>query len=133
MGGLQKTPDRGVYVSPFPATGQRVQVPKISSDYNPLWSLDGRSLFYMVASNQSVVVRPVSTNPAVAFGAPVELPRGPRMDLRSTDRRGFDALPDGRFVSVLPEFGEGTSATSGGEIRVVLNWFEELKRLVPTK
>jgi hypothetical protein len=45
--------------------------------------------------------------------------------------RGYDVLPDGRIVSV--------SRTTAGaaefplEFRVVLNWFEELKRLAPSK
>ena len=44
---------------------------------------------------------------------------------------GARPLSGGRFISLLPEFGEGAAAGSGGEIRLVLNWFEELKRLVP--
>ena len=43
-------------------------------------------------------------------------------------------LPDGRLVGLIA----ATEAPSSGarpsspEMRVVLNWFEELKRLVPT-
>jgi hypothetical protein len=37
----------------------------------------------------------------------------------------YDVSPDGkRFIMIKGE-------VSGGEINVVLNWFEELKRLVP--
>lgn len=45
---------------------------------------------------------------------------------------GFDVSPDGqRFLVVAP--GEATSQRSTQqEIQVVLNWFEELERLVPT-
>ena len=45
--------------------------------------------------------------------------------------RGYDLLPDGRILSVSPAAGDGTSGTTANDIRVVLNWFEELKRLVP--
>ena len=45
--------------------------------------------------------------------------RGPR-------RAHYDIHPDGqRFLMIKDE-------ATGSEINVVLNWFEELKRLVPT-
>ena len=40
----------------------------------------------------------------------------------------YDVAPDGRFVMIRVE--ESSGATQ--QIIVVLNWFEELKRLVPT-
>jgi hypothetical protein len=51
--------------------------------------------------------------------------------LQSWQPRGYDVLPDGRFINLAVVF-EGGSAGTGGEVRFVLNWFEELKRLVPT-
>jgi hypothetical protein len=45
--------------------------------------------------------------------------------------RGYDLLPDGRLVSVAGV--DATTAVSGVDIRIVLNWFEELRRLVPTQ
>jgi len=41
---------------------------------------------------------------------------------------GYDVLPDGRFVMV-----RGADPSGSREIVIVQNWFEELKRLVPTK
>lgn len=35
------------------------------------------------------------------------------------------------FISVSPAFDDGPTAAATGGVRVVLNWFEELKRLVP--
>ena len=41
----------------------------------------------------------------------------------------YDVSPDGeRFVML-----QGVEGTRGSQISVVLNWFEELKRLVPTE
>jgi hypothetical protein len=55
----------------------------------------------------------------------VQLARLPRGVLQAWQLRGYDVLPDGRIVTV--------STNSGAqEVRVVTNWFEELKRLVPT-
>ena len=50
-------------------------------------------------------------------------------DFRSVEPRTFDFLPDGRLIGVGP----APQATGGAELRVVLNWFEELKARVPVK
>jgi hypothetical protein len=41
--------------------------------------------------------------------------------------RAFDVMPDGRILIV-----DGEDLSAQGELRMVLNWHEELKRLVPT-
>jgi hypothetical protein len=46
--------------------------------------------------------------------------------------RAFDTLPDGKFIG--PVSASEQDSISGGiqlEMRVVLNWFEELKARVP--
>jgi hypothetical protein len=58
--------------------------------------------------------------------------RIPRPALLSTDMRGYDLLRDGRVVS-LSAGPDDAAQASGVEVRVMLNWFEELKRLVPSK
>jgi hypothetical protein len=45
-------------------------------------------------------------------------------------------LPDGRFVGlIIPGYESSTNSffLGGNQIRAVVNWAEELKRLVPTK
>ncbi len=126
------SPNRGVFVEPFPSTGEKHQVPKRLIDYHPVWAADGNSIFFVPGSNRPTVSVPVTTRPAIAFGTPVELPRAPMPGLLSLDVRGYDALPDGRLVSVSPAPGEGLSRAPTPEVRVVVNWFEEVKRLVPS-
>ena len=66
----------------------------------------------------------------MTFGAPVTATGVAHPGIASSGKRGYDILPDGRFISLLP----ADNALSGGappEMHVVLNWFEELKRLVP--
>ena len=123
------SPNRGVFVEPFPPTGEKHQAPKTLLDFHPLWAPDGKSIFYVPGSSRPVVSVPVATTPSVAFGRPVELPRGPLPGFISLDVRGYDVLPDGRFLSVSQQ--ENLTGLVGAELRVVLNWFEELKRLVP--
>ena len=74
----------------------------------------------------------VQTQPGVTFGPPAAVSGGLQPGFTSAESRGYDVLPDGRFITLLPP----DNAWNGGvasEMRIVLNWFEELKRLVPTK
>lgn len=64
------------------------------------------------------------------FGAPAPLRGVPEPGLTSNFHRGYDVLPDGRFIMLLPD--ESGSAGGRPELRLILNWFDELKRLVPT-
>ena len=133
VAGGMLSPNRGIFVQPFPATGQLHQVPKKFLDFHPVWTPDGKGIFYVPGAARPAVLVPVTTTPAVAFGSPVDLPRGPQPGLLSTDVRGYDILPDGRFISIAPTSGDGPASPSGNEIRVVVNWFDELKRLAPVK
>ncbi len=61
----------GVFVQPFPATGARYQIPRLDFDYHPLWSADGKELFYIPAAGRFAAVS-VQRQPSFAFGNPVE-------------------------------------------------------------
>ena len=90
------SPNRGIFVQPFPATGEQHQAPKRVIDFHPLWAPDGKSIFYVPGAARSTVSVPITTRPAVTFGTPVELPRAPKPLLLAPDVRGYDVLPDGR-------------------------------------
>jgi serine/threonine-protein kinase len=116
------------YVQPFPPSGTKYQ---IARGGRPLWSRDGKELFYVPAPSQFMAVD-VRTQPSFSFTHPVAVPRGFGI-ADPANPRPYDATLDGRIVGV------GTAGQSQGgppgpaEIRVVLNWFEELKTRVPTK
>jgi serine/threonine-protein kinase len=124
------SPNRGVFVEPFPPTGVKRQAPKKLLDFHPRWSPDGTSIVYVPGTGRSLVSVPVSVGPPFVFGTTVELTRAPIPGVLSLDFRGYDLLPDGRIVSVSSSLGEGNSDS---EVRVVLNWDQELKKVVPTK
>jgi hypothetical protein len=124
--------NRGVYVEPFPPTGEKHQVPKTALDYHPVWARDSNTILYLPGANRPVVSVPIATQPSVSFGAPTVSPRPPFPALLSLEVRGYDLLPGGRFVSVALGSGD-TVGSAGNELRVTLNWFEELKRLAPVK
>ena len=123
------SPNRGIFIQPYPATGARYQAPKTSLDFHPAWAADGASLFYVPVAANPIVMVNVQTRPAVVFGSVTALERVPPPRLQAGSARGYDVLPDGGFVTATDGAG-GTGERP--ELRVILNWFEELTRLVPT-
>ena len=74
----------------------------------------------------------MTTQPIPSFGPPVVVPR-PFQTGPPNTRRPFDMMPDGRFLALAAP-GQVESATGATtDVRVVLNWFEELKARVPIK
>ena len=124
-----------IYVQPFPATGAKYQIPKNNPsqiDHHPVWSSDGKELFYIPALGALAAIN-VTTQPSFAFGNAVPVPRkftGGATNSAPSNERDYDVTPDGKIVGPTLASAETNTAP---EIRVVLNWFEELKRLVPTK
>jgi len=131
--GLGLSLSDGIYVQPFPATGARYQVPKQegSRDFHPVWAPNGKELLYVpsVGSGQ-IAALTVAPQPTFAFGNPVNCPARVTAARLSSEMRAYDVLPDGRFVGLIPSAGLESSGAAT-EMRVVLNWFEELKARVP--
>jgi len=96
----------------------------------PVWSRDGRQLFYLQANTLMAVA--VETNGEFAFKPAVELFASPYFLASSNAARSYDVGPDGRFLMIEPPEG-ATDANIRSSIVVVQNWLEELKRLVPTE
>jgi serine/threonine-protein kinase len=112
------------YVQPFPATGAKYQ---IARGGRPMWSWDGTELFFVPAPSLFMAVS-VQADPVFGFTAPVPVPR--RFGLAApANPRPYDILPDGRIVGVEQVNAAGDQR-SAAQIRVVLNWFEELKARV---
>jgi hypothetical protein len=83
-----------------------------------------------VASPQLATVR-VAAHDGLTFGAPVTSSFRITGNSLNTQARAYDVLPDGRFVGLIDASEPEGSLTNGtSEIRVVLNWFEELKARV---
>jgi eukaryotic-like serine/threonine-protein kinase len=123
---------RQVYVQPFPRTGAKYQVSREGADA-PVWSPDGKELFYYQIDAARLVAVRVDTQPTFSFGDPVPLPVERMIQGVATARR-YDIMPDGqRFLVILPEAPSGNQPRRTQQINVVLNWFEELKARVPAK
>ena len=122
--------DNGVFVQPFPAIGNgKYQISRGAAAHHPAWSRDGKEIIYIPAQANPVVVS-VNTQPIFAFSKTIrELPtKG--IESGPSSIRNYDVMPDGRLLGVV-NAGESTGAPVAQEIRVILNWFEELKQKVP--
>jgi eukaryotic-like serine/threonine-protein kinase len=117
-----------VYVRPV-AGGTPITRVSVNGGTSSAWSADGRELFYREGSRMMAV--PISTETDFRLlGPPRELFSGDYID-GQVPSRGFEVTSDGRFLmKTQPPATESAPVTS---INLVLNWFEELKRLVPAK
>ena len=120
-----------VYVQPVPPTGSVHQLTAPGGDqpHEPLWSHDGKELFYNPRAGHFEVVS-VTTDKSFEFGKPVAVPRAFQLN-PPQGRRSYDITPAGLIVAViLPGTGDATTAA---RFEVIVNWFQELKRRMSGK
>ena len=124
--------DNAIYVQPFPPTGPKYKVSEGSTAHHPAWSRNGKEIIYIPAQANAVVAS-VNAQPGFSVGkTTVELPaKGQEGGPASI--RAYDVMPDGRLLAVVSAESQPSDVTDVAQIRVVLNWTEELKRLVPTR
>jgi serine/threonine-protein kinase len=113
-----------VYVRDLSAAGGRTPVSTDGGE-EPRWAHDGHELFYR--KQDSFMAVACETNPTFRAGTPKELFKGV-FDLRSNSGVTYDVDPkSGRFLMIRPA--EETAPAT--QMKVVLNWLEEIKRAVP--
>jgi serine/threonine-protein kinase len=114
-----------IHIRPFPGPGEKVTV-STEGGNEPLWSPSGRELFYR--SGDAMMAVDVSTSPTLEVGKPrriFEKRYEPTLALWPN----YDVSPDGRRFLMVKTIEEEEAPP---QINVVLNWHEELKRLVPS-
>jgi serine/threonine-protein kinase len=120
-----------ISVQPYPnVNGGRWPV---SSDggVQPVWSHNSRELFYMSPTGAVMRVE-VGPGSVWAAGARTKLFDGPYVGGGGEGfGRQYDISPDGRRFLMIKNV--AANQASAPQIVVVENWFDELKRLVPTK
>jgi serine/threonine-protein kinase len=123
-----------IYVRPFPSGPGKWQISTGGGAY-PRWGLDGRQVYYRTATGLAAATVDVEGS-ALSIG-------NARPVLTGSFRGGLGGIavnnsiwadwavaPGGRFVLFpAPDAGANDAATT---LQVVTNWFEELKRRVPT-
>jgi eukaryotic-like serine/threonine-protein kinase len=112
-----------IYVQSYPGGGHRIPV-TTGGGIRPMWSPDGKELFYM--TGEAAVA--VAMRPDGSIGVPRRL--FDRSTFLLNDRfHSYSVSPDGkRFLMIQRDPGSVPR-----QLNVILNWAEELKRLVPMK
>src|SRR5207302_4521974 len=88
---LNAQPNSRIYVRPFPPTATAYVAPEDRDTHHPVWSPDGKELFYVAGPSQSGSMS-VSTQPSVSFGSPVRAPRSGFATQIPASVRTFDIL-----------------------------------------
>jgi len=109
-----------VYVQAYSGPGGKWPI-SIEGGTEPMWSREGSELFFRQGNKMMAVA--VRTAPTFTADKPRLLFEGPYVTDSSAN---YDVSLDGQRFLMIKEEGQGS------QINVILNWFEELKRLVPT-
>ena len=115
---------REVYVRPFPNVSDARRQVSTSGGSEPLWAHSGRELFYRTSDNNLIAVQ-VVRDPAFSLGTQRRLFSVMRYKPDAFHRAYDVARDDQRFLMIRQEVGEDE-----GELILVLNWLEEVKRQV---
>ncbi len=114
-----------IYVQPYPGPGGKWLI-STEGGTEPVWNPNGRELFYR--SGDRMMTVEIKTQPGFSAGKPKVLFEGQYLPTPATFPN-YDVTPDGQRFLMLKPSEQDQAAT---QINVVLNWFEELKRRVPT-
>jgi len=107
-----------VYVQSFPTPGRKYQVSVNGGDL-PVWSRDGRELYYVAPDRQMMAVAINNSGGNLQIGTPKAL-----FDSKivGTTIRNFDVAKDGRFLIPMQE--HATTAP----LTLVVNWQAALNK-----
>ncbi len=115
-----------IYVRPFPKVEEGKWQISTDGGVEPRWAPNGGELFYRTGSGRQMMAVDITTEPTFRAGSRSLL-------FKETYLSGniggafYDVTPDGQKLLMVQMQDTGST-----QINVVLNWFEELKRLVPT-
>jgi serine/threonine-protein kinase len=116
-----------IYVRPFAGVGAGRSQISSEGGISPVWSPDGRELLYSSPPDDGMFQVAIEATTPFKAAIPKLLFRKPYYWGLAAMGRSFDIGPDGRLLMIK----EGGITSGEPSIRVVLNWHEELKRLIP--
>jgi serine/threonine-protein kinase len=112
---------REVQVRPFPNADAGKWVVSVNGGVAPVWSPNGRELFYMNGTSMMSVAVDARSG-SFRFAAPTVLFSGPF----ETGSPNFDVSPDGQSFLMV----EADPDAKPTQINVILNWSQELTRVM---
>jgi hypothetical protein len=115
-----------VYVRPFPRVNDGVWSVTTDGGTRPAWAKDGRELFYVDPTSVLTAVPVQTSGTTFVFGNAKKLFAA--LSDRTYSPRDYDVAADGRFLMIQREVLRDPKPAA---MVVVVNWFDELKRLLP--
>jgi serine/threonine protein kinase len=110
-----------IYVRPYPALDRQWQISE-GSGFQPRWSASGREIYYRYGQSMMAVAfdgsraEPVVAKPTTLFKDEYDMGLG-------LTTANYDVTPQGRFILLRRD-------AQVGNLRIVLNWTEELKQIL---
>lgn len=117
-----------VYVRPYPRTPGVGRLVSVGGGDGPVWAPDGSTLYYQGTSGDLMAVS-TTLAPVFSAGRPRPLFRFAGIYRMSGTAVAYDIHPDGTHFIMVSE--PDVPLAPSRQINIVLNWFEELKRLAP--
>jgi serine/threonine-protein kinase len=114
-----------VYVRPFPGPGGKVQI-STEGGVEPVWARNGRELFYR--NGDKMMATAIETKPTFTATKPKLLFERHYETSPQSFLANYDVSPDGQRFLMIKASEQESAAT---QLNVVLNWSDELRRLVP--
>lgn len=111
-----------LFARPFPGTGPKRQLTTDGAT-EAVWSRDGREIFFR--SGGRLMALPMTADGRSPSGLPRRL-FDDHLAPGSPGQPGYDVARDGRFLMLRAD-----APAAPPEVRIVLNWLDEVKRLVP--
>ena len=113
-----------IYVRSFPGPGGKWQI-STEGGAEPVWAPNGRELFYR--NGDKMMTAAVEIKPVFAASTPKLLFEG-HYEAGNFFERDYDVSPDGQRFLMIKASEQEQAAT---QLNLVLNWSDELRRLVP--
>jgi serine/threonine-protein kinase len=121
-----------VWVQPFPVVDAGLWQVSTAGGRQPLWARSGRELFYVAPDGALMTVQWEARGSIWSAGAQTRILEGRYFRAsEGTTVRQYDVTADGQRFLMIKD--ESRSTNAAPAISVVLNWTEELKRLVPAR
>jgi serine/threonine-protein kinase len=114
-----------IYIRPFPNVDDGKWLVSRGGGVSPVWAPSGRELYYLNGSAMMAVpIRPAA-GAALELGLPAPLFDGPFF----AGTFNFDVSPDGTSFIMI----ESDPSARHTQVEVVLNWAEDIRRLLPLR
>jgi Tol biopolymer transport system component/predicted Ser/Thr protein kinase len=119
-----------IYVRAFPDKGGRWQVSSAGGSY-PLWSPNGRELFFRTGENQIMVANYTAKGDSFAPEKPRLWSEKRLVNFGLIGTASYDVAADGNRIAALMPVETSESQQAQNHVIFLMNFFDELRRKVP--